>query len=35
MESLIPRIEGLAKSLCDPIPESEVKEHERREVLRR
>ena len=35
IESLIPRVEGLAQSLGGPAPEGEVKEGERREVLKR
>jgi len=33
MESLIPRVEGLAESLSVPALEGEVKEQERRKVL--
>lgn len=33
--SLIPRVEGLAQSLSEPAPEGEVKEEERRKVLKR
>ena len=33
VESLVPRIEGLAESLKEPTPEGEVKEVERREKL--
>ena len=33
IESLVPRIEGLAESLEEPAPEGEVKEIERREKL--
>ena len=33
VESLVPRIEGLAESLKEPAPEGEVKEIERREKL--
>jgi hypothetical protein len=32
---LIPRIEGLAESLRATAPESEVKERERRKILKR
>jgi len=32
---LIPRIERLAESLRETAPESEAKEHERRETLKR
>lgn len=35
IESLIPRIEELAESLCVPVPEGEDKEHERRKALKR
>jgi hypothetical protein len=35
IESLIPRIEGLAESLKEPAPEGEVKEIERRDKLMR
>jgi len=35
IESLIPRVEGLAESLSTPVPEGEVKERGRREVLKR
>jgi len=35
IESLIPRVEGLAQSLGVPIPEGEVKEEERRKILER
>ena len=34
IESLIPRVEGLAKSLSTPVPEGEVKEIKRRQELR-
>jgi hypothetical protein len=34
IESLIPRVEGLAESLNTPAPEGEVKEIERRQKLR-
>ena len=34
IESLVPRVEGLAKSLCTPVPEGEVKEEGRREALK-
>ena len=33
VESLMPRIEGLTKSLKEPAPEGEVREIERREEL--
>ena len=33
IESLIPRVEGLAKSLSTPAPEGETEEIERREAL--
>jgi len=35
VESLIPRVEGLAESLRAPVPEGETKEGDRREVLKR
>jgi hypothetical protein len=35
VESLIPRVEGLGQSLNGPVPDGEVKEEERREVLKR
>jgi hypothetical protein len=35
IESLIPRIEGLAESLSPPAPEGEMKEIERRQALMR
>ena len=35
IESLIPRVEGLAASLSAPVPEGEVKEEERRKTLKR
>ena len=35
IESLIPRVEGLAKSLSSPAPEGEIEEIERRKMLRR
>ena len=35
IESLIPRVEGLAKSLNQPVPEDEIREQARREVLKR
>lgn len=34
IESLIPRIEGLAESLTEPVPDGEVKEINRREALK-
>ena len=33
IQSLIPRVEGLAESLSAPAPEGEVKEIERRQTL--
>jgi hypothetical protein len=33
IKSLIPRVEGLVKSLSTPVPENETKEIERREEL--
>jgi len=35
IELLIPRVEGLAQSLGAPVPQGEVKEEKRREVLKR
>jgi len=35
IESLIPRVEGLAQSLSSPVPEGEFKEEERRKILER
>jgi len=35
IESLIPRVEGLAKSLGGPVPEGEIHEEERRKILER
>ena len=35
IESLMPRVERLAESLSTPIPEGEVKEEERRKILKR
>ena len=35
IESLIPRVEGLAQSLSSPAPEGEIEEIERRKILRR
>jgi len=35
VESLIPRVEGLAESLRAPVPEGEIKERDRREALKR
>ena len=35
IESLMPRIEGLVESLSAPVPQGEIKEEKRREVLRR
>jgi len=35
IESLVPRVEGLAESLSEPVPEDEVREQERREALKR
>ena len=35
IESLIPRVEGLAESLSTPVPEGEVKEEGRRTILKR
>ena len=35
VESLIPRVEGLAESLRTPVPEGEIKERDRRDVLKR
>ena len=35
IESLIPRIEGLAQSLSSPVSEGEIEEIERRKILRR
>ena len=34
IESLVPRVEGLAESLSTPAPEGEVKEIKRRQVLK-
>jgi len=31
----MPRVEGLAKALSAPVPEGEIKEEERRTVLKR
>ena len=35
IESLMPRVEGLAQSLSVPVPEGEAKEEERRRSLKR
>ena len=35
IESLIPRVEGLARSLSSPAPEDEIDEIERRKELKR
>ena len=35
VESLIPRVEGLAESMRTPVPEGEIKERDRRDVLKR
>jgi hypothetical protein len=35
INSLIPRVEGLAQSLGTPVPESEIEEKQRRDVLER
>jgi hypothetical protein len=34
IEALIPRIDGLMESMSVPIPEGEVKEEKRREILK-
>jgi hypothetical protein len=34
IESLIPRVEGLAQSLSRPVPEGEVEEKGRRTILK-
>ena len=35
IESLIPRVERLAKPLSAPVPEGEVNEEQRRAILKR
>jgi len=33
IESLAPRVEELAERLCEPVPEGDIKERERRQRL--
>jgi len=35
IEALIPRVEGLIRTLSKPVPEAEVEEKERRKTLER